>query len=109
MSRIGAMRARVTLQAATRESDGAGGSNLGWSDVATLWAAVTPRKGQERLIGERPEARQTWEVVMRWRNDVTSAHRLLWQSRVLTIESVVDPDGRKRWLRIEAEEGRHEP
>lgn len=109
MSRIGMRRARVTLQVATQTADGAGGANRTWSNVATLWAQVTPRKGGERLLGERKEARQQWRVVMRWRADVTGDHRLIWQSRVLTIENVVDPDGRKRWLTIEAEEGRHEP
>lgn len=109
MNSIGARRERVRLQAATRENDGAGGSRLVWSDVATLWAEMIALKSHETLRGERNEARQNWRVVTRWRAGVTSDHRLIWGPRVLAIHGAIDPDGHRRWLAIDAEEGIHEP
>jgi len=106
---IGKRRQRVRLQAASRAADGAGGSRLVWADVAILWAEIIALKSRETLIGERHEARQSWRVVTRWRAGVTSDHRLIWGPRVLAIHGAVDPDGQRRWLAIDAEEGIHEP
>lgn len=101
----GALRERVTLQAPVRTPDGAGGADVTWSDVATVWASVMALSGRERPAGERMEARRIVQVLIRYRSDVTATKRLLWQGRVLDIRTMCDIDGKRHTLMIDCEEG----
>lgn len=99
------MRERVTLQAPVRTADGAGGADVTWNDVATVWASVMALSGRERPAGERMEARRRLQVLIRYRSDVTAAMRLLWQGRALDIRTMYDIDGKRHMLLIDCEEG----
>jgi SPP1 family predicted phage head-tail adaptor len=99
------LRERVTLEAPLRVPDGAGGADIGWSEVATLWARVETRGGGEVPAGERLEARRRLEVTIRFRADVTPAMRLVWRGAVLDIRAVADSDGRRRFLTLDCVEG----
>lgn len=99
------MRERVTLQVPVRTPDGAGGADVTWNDVATVWASVMALSGRERPAGERMEARRRLQVLIRYRSDVTAAKRLLWQGRVLDIRTMCDIDGKRHTLMIDCEEG----
>ncbi|MBX3492411.1 MAG: phage head closure protein [Parvibaculum sp.] len=101
----GAMRERVTLQAPVRTPDGAGGADVTWNDVATVWASVMALSGRERPAGERMEARRRLQVLIRYRSDVTAAMRLVWQGRALDIRTMCDIDGKRHMLLIDCEEG----
>lgn len=99
------MRERATLQAPVRTPDGAGGADVSWSDVATVWASVMVLSGRERPAGERMEARRRLQVLIRYRSDVTPDMRLMWQGRVLDIRTLCDIDGKRHMLLIDCEEG----
>lgn len=101
----GALRQRVTLEAPLRTPDGAGGAEIGWSEVATLWAAVEMPGGGEVAAGERLEARTRLRVTIRFRADVTAAMRLVWRGEALNIRAVADRDGRRRFLTLDCEAG----
>lgn len=103
--RAGQLRERVTLQAPLRTPDGAGGADIGWSEVATLWARVEAQGGGELPAGERLEARARLEVTIRFRADVTPAMRLVWRGRALDIRASADSDGRRRFLTLDCMEG----
>ena len=106
MTAISGMRERVTLQSPARAADGAGGADVSWTDVATVWAQVDERTGGERLTGERLAARAALTVTHRYRAGVTTEMRALWNGRVLNIRAVRDKGGRKRFLTLECEEER---
>lgn len=46
-----ALRRKLVLERQARISDGAGGAQVTWQEVAALWAEVTPVSGR-RLAGE---------------------------------------------------------
>ena len=103
--RIGRLRHRVLLQAPAGAADGGGGTVAAWSDVATVWAAIAPLTGRERVQAEQVAARASHRVTIRWRAGVTAAMRLSMGARAFAIRAVLDPDGRRRWLELACEEG----
>jgi SPP1 family predicted phage head-tail adaptor len=100
---IGERRDRVTLQSATVSQDAHGEPIPTWGNLATnptVWASVQSKAAGERFIsgGEQVQAAITHTVVLRYRTDVTVQMRVIFGSRTLYIENVIDPDGRRRDL-----------
>lgn len=100
----GRLRHRVTIQALTRTPDTGGGYTETWSDTATVWAAVEPLAGTERLRAMQVSPTLSHRIRMRYRADVSSAQRLVYNGRAFDITSVVDVDERHRELQLLAEE-----
>lgn len=101
--RIGPLRKRITLQrdgGATQ--DAAGQPVAAWQTVATVWAEVVPAAGLERFVpgAAQETAVLTHRVRIRYRTGVTPGMRALWGSRVLDIERVDDPTGRRAELAL---------
>lgn len=103
---IGDLREQVTLQEPVRTGDGAGGASVAWTTVATVWAAIETVSGASGLRAERLRAEATHRITIRHRTDLDETHRLLWGTRILRIEAMADPDGRRRWLTLTCEEER---
>jgi SPP1 family predicted phage head-tail adaptor len=103
--RAGSLRHRVTLQQPAETPDGGGGFTLAWTDVATVWAAIEPLKGAERLHAQQLQSPVTHRVTMRYRSGVTPTMRLLFEARTLNIRAVIDPQERNRTLELLCEEG----
>jgi len=72
------LRHRVTIQTPVRTGDGQGGATVTWTDVATVWAQVTPGTGGERVIAHGLREQSPYDVRIRYRPDVTAACRLVW-------------------------------
>lgn len=105
MTAAGKLRERVTIERPVRTPDGAGGADVTWEALATVWAEVVALGGTEAALGERMEARAPHRVTIRFRDDVTAEMRLAWRGGALAIRGLRDPDGRRRWLAINAEGG----
>lgn len=104
----GNLRHRVTIEQRTRTSDGRGGftGETSWTPVATVWAAVKPKRVvAERIEAQQPKSFVVYEVVIRYRPDITAGMRMVWEGRTLYLTGPpYDPDGRKRYLAFECEE-----
>jgi SPP1 family predicted phage head-tail adaptor len=105
VTEAGNLRERVTVEAPSRNADGAGGADIAWSPLATVWAEVAALGGNEQTLGERTEARARHRVTIRYCADVTTEMRLVWRGRTLDIRALRDPDGKRQWLWIDAEGG----
>lgn len=102
---IGQMRQRITLQGSAKTADAGGGAALVWSDIAELWARVTPVSGSETVQAMRLAAILHYVVRLRFRSDVNSERRFIFKGRVLNIRSVRNLDERGQWLECVCEEG----
>jgi SPP1 family predicted phage head-tail adaptor len=102
--RIGDLRQRVRLEAATSTPDGGGGVSESWALVAELWAAVRPLAGQERAEADAIAGRVTHEVFIRYRTGVMPAMRFVLGTRIFDSRAALDIDERQRWLRCLVEE-----
>lgn len=101
----GDLRERVKIQAETETPNDSGGGEPSWSDVATVWAQILPVRGDEQIEAQRTESVVLWYVTIRYRAGVTAANKLVWKGQGMNIRAVVDPDGRRTWLRLTAETG----
>jgi len=104
---IGAMRDRLTLEAASRADDGGGGATVTWVTVADLWGSVRPITGDERLRADAVTGQVTHQVWIRFRDDVVPAMRFRTGARILDIVAVLDPlsrSGRRDRLQCLCEE-----
>lgn len=97
----GKLRHRVQIQALSQVQDLATGEMLDtWTELATVWANVVPLRGQERFEAQQVQAELSHRVEMRYRPDVTSKNRLLYDGRILEIASVADFEERHRELNL---------
>ena len=90
--RAGRLRHRVAIQSQSTTLDDYGEATGSWSTGDTVWAAVEPVSGSERDIGEGKAGIVSHRVVMRYNSSVSPKKRLLFGSRVLNIDSVINVD-----------------
>jgi len=102
---IADLRHRLVLEERVSVADGGGGATESWTELATVWAAMQPKSGQEREAADRLGARATTDITIRYRGDVTTDMRLRQGARHFNIRAVQDADGCRRWLKCTCEEG----
>jgi len=83
----GRLTERVTIQArkGVRSATGARTAEA-WTTLATVWAEVLPLAGREGWNARQVDSEITHRVVIRYRSDVTSRHRIKWGSTYLQIK-----------------------
>jgi SPP1 family predicted phage head-tail adaptor len=94
---------RLTLLAPVESDDGAGGVTRGYESVATMWAQVLPLGARRDVAAGSLGAALRTRIVIRWRDDVTTRHRLQDGAqvyRVIAARASAD----RRFVEIEAEE-----
>lgn len=120
MPLAGDLRHLVRLQRQTFTADGRGGYDRAWSDIGTVHAMVISTGGRELLHAGQLEYMTTFNVVLRWRGDLTPAQRVVWEdpisglvaqtgitqatSRILDVLAATNEDGRHRWLSLSCAE-----
>jgi SPP1 family predicted phage head-tail adaptor len=107
ITQIGRMRSRVTFQALLEVSDGQGGQTESWSDLSTdptVWCYLRPTKSNERFFSEQIQYQRSHEAIIRYRNDLETEMRVLFDGRVFQIKGIRRPDERKAFLILDLEE-----
>lgn len=102
----GRLRELVTIQQQSVTRDEYGAEVIAWVDVATVWASVLPKASGERFISGAAQelAKISHTVRVRYRSGITPKMRLAWGSRLLYVETLTDPNGRRRELVLMCEE-----
>lgn len=101
MAGLGDFRHRVVIQRNTTTPDGKGGRTSSWGTLATVWAQVTPTRGNERQMAGAMTSEVAYRIRTRLRTDITIApkDRLVWDSKTLQIHAVTNEGGLDRfWL-----------
>lgn len=99
------LRHRITIEQPVLVADGQGGYTKSWSTFATVWARITPAGGNENASTRQQVPEINYRIVLRYRDGITSAMRINWNSRLFNIRTVSDPDGLKINLILIVEEG----
>lgn len=99
--RVGDLDRRITIQAKTVERDDYGATKETWSDAATVWAQYLPGGGDERFAAAQVYAETQARFRIRWRDDVTTQHRVLFDGKLWDILAI-DEMGRRGGLEIKA-------
>jgi SPP1 family predicted phage head-tail adaptor len=104
MMNTGDLKYRLVLEQPVESADGAGGVTRSYTSVATLWASVSPVSARGEVAADDLGAEVTHQIVIRFRADMTTRHRLREGARIFVIAALRDQDGSGRFLEIEAQE-----
>lgn len=110
---VGKMRHRLTIQSPTRTTDGAGGVNVSWTEVATVWGSIDPQSGSEQFFGDQLEGRSAQIITIRFRRGLTNANRILYSfeskgtsyTRTFNVTRVENVGERNAYLKLYCTEG----
>lgn len=102
--RTGALRHRIDIETADRTDNGSGGAVESWQPVSKIWAAIDAQTGGERVRSEGVAGQVSHQIHLRYRGDLTPAHRFRFGSRIFDILAVFDVDERRRFLRCLCQE-----
>jgi len=105
---IGHMKHRITFQEEVRTPDGGGGFTLIWQNISTeptVWAKITPLRGSEAQTAQQLESKVIHRFIIRYRSDITAAHRISFDGRVFNIHSVININEGDEFTGITATEG----
>ena len=99
--RIGRMDRRITIQALSLSVDGSGQPVETWGAVATVWAQVTPERGDERFQSMQIIGRAVTVFRIRYLSGIGPKHRIVYGGKNYDIHSVREL-GRRERLEIDA-------
>lgn len=101
MVRAGLLRHRVTIQEEQVTEDDWGQPVQTWVDHVSVWADVRDLRGREFIEARAaPGGEITTQIRIRYRDDVTRLMRVQHDGRILEIEAVVEPTGRREELHL---------
>lgn len=93
-------RHRIEIQSLSLTPNDSGGQVETWSTFATVWASLTPKIVKEVNFAERIEPRIDHEIRMRYIAGVTATMRILFDSRIFEIKSIIIPNEIKEFLML---------
>lgn len=96
----GKLRHVVNIQADQGIQNDVGEHIPSWVTTITTRAAVEPIAGREFFDAQQRQAEITHRVRLRYRTGIEPTMRLLYRSRVLMIEAVIDVEERRRELHL---------
>ena len=96
----GTLKHRVSIQSQSTSVDAYGEPADTWSTDETVWASVIPVSGNEQMIGQSATGVITHNVTMRYNTSASPKKRLLFGSRILGIESVINVDEANETLKL---------
>lgn len=96
----GKLRHVVAIQENQATQNEVGELEHNWVTIATGRASVEPISGREFFEAQQRQAEITHRVRMRYRTEPVPTMRILYDSRVLMIESVIDVGERRRELHL---------
>jgi SPP1 family predicted phage head-tail adaptor len=98
--KIGRLRHRIKLQTYTAFRDSFGAEEPEWTDVATVWASVTPASGKEYFASAQTNAELTTKITMRYLSGITPNMRVVFDERIFEIVSVLNYEERNVELNL---------
>lgn len=103
---IGKMRHRITIQYRDTTADGGGGTSATWKQLGkTYWAYFRVKSAAERFQAQRNKEQKTYVATIRYRSDVTTAHRVKFGDRYFNIIEVKNLDERDEFMDLVCVEG----
>lgn len=103
----GALNHLFQLEQIVETPDGCGGTDVSWLTVSQVWGRLIPRRVRTSEIAQQQTEHLLHDVVLRFREDIKSGWQLRMDERVFKIDTVHDPDERRRYLICSTkEEGR---
>jgi SPP1 family predicted phage head-tail adaptor len=87
---IGELNQRVRILVQTRDPDGGGGYTEVWNVIATVWADVAPRAGNNVFAADALQSRVEYRVTIRRNAAVSVGMRVVAGTLTLSIAAILD-------------------
>ena len=101
MIRAGQLRHRVTLQRPAAVTSPYGQVTTTWADIAEVWADFNPLSVREFIGQGTTQSQVSARVVIRYREDVNAAWRLVHRGKTYNIAGVLaDPDSGREYITL---------
>ena len=100
--RAGQLRNRIVIEAPGATQNAYGEPVETWTTFLTTWAKREDLTGREALLASQTQAEVTTRFVTRYAEGVTAKMRITSDGQLYNVESVQDPEGRRRTLVIMA-------
>lgn len=104
----GQLRHRIIVDEPVTTQDDTGAETVVWAVLDTVWGAIEPLNGRERLLAGGINATTDTRIRIRWSSlmeQVTPRCRLLHQGVIYNIESIAHIDMGRREIEIMATSG----
>lgn len=101
----GRLNRRVTIASHGTTPDAFGQPANTWATLATVWAEITPKRGRELVAAKSVDSEVSATITIRYRADVTAAHRITHAGKIYNIAAVIDRNGEGKFLDLEVTEG----
>lgn len=88
----GDLNRRVTIQQRATGQNAYGEPNTGWTDVATVWAAIADVNGREFMAAQATQNAVQTKITIRYRPGIVAAMRVVHGSDIYNIEAVLGQD-----------------
>lgn len=98
--RAGELRHRVTIQQMQDTQNEYGEPVKEWVDVVTVWASIEGLRGREYFEAQQTMAQADHRIKIRYMDGIKPTMRIVYGTRIFSIQSVLDPDGRRRELHL---------
>tara|TARA_R100000781_G_scaffold101170_1_gene64648 strand:- start:563 stop:892 length:330 start_codon:yes stop_codon:yes gene_type:complete len=102
---LGRLRHRVQLQRSTNTTDTGGGMTKSYSILKDLFAFVRPVNGKELFRHGKVEETVTHEITIRYRADIGTNDKIVYDSREFNIRHIRNIDERNRYMLLVCTEG----
>jgi SPP1 family predicted phage head-tail adaptor len=102
------LRHRLEVQAPVFTQNQSSETIKSWQNQFSLWGSVRAIAGTEETIGEGESPLTRYQVVIRYRTDITPEMRFVYDQHILNIKAVLDKQGRKKYLTCICEESRND-
>jgi len=97
----GRFRHRLEVQRREPVPDGFGGNAGQWQTVFTVWAEISNAAASQATAHDEPRPQIRRTVTTRYRTGIAPGMRFVHAGRPIVIQTVVDPDATRRYLRCE--------
>lgn len=102
----GRLRHRITLQEPVKSQGSIGQTVNTWQTYAVVWAEVNPSSVREFVSAQAFQNEVTGRITLRYRDDVTAKHRVLYRGQIYNIEGVfTDPNSGLEYITLATSEG----
>ena len=96
----GMLRHKVVIEREVITQDSVGGYSSAWATHKTVYAAIKPTGGSERLHAMRLESNISHKVYLRYTADITPKDRIIYNGREMQIRAVINVEERNKWLEL---------
>jgi len=103
--RIGKLNKRAAFQSEARTTDNMGGYTRTWSTDFTVWCFLKPKAGRELLNAGQQTHFVGNDLVIRYREDVTTEMRVVIEGVNYNIQSFSDMNSDRKYLTLSITQG----